>query len=79
MIIFGTKLTWWHFKAIKAIAAFVALGLILGVVYTQHQPYKYIISHQALEKAFLQEDVKETVINVEGMWKWFIDVVDRAK
>ena len=79
MIIFGVKISRWHFKAVKAFASFVALGLILVVVYTQNQPYKYIVSHQALQKAFLQEDVNDMVTNVEGMWQWFGAVVRRAK
>lgn len=79
MIILGVKLSRWHFKAIKAFGAFVALGLILAVVYAQHQSYKYIVSNKALKKAYLQEDVAKMVTNAEGVWEWFGAVVDRAK
>jgi hypothetical protein len=79
MKILGTKVSRWHVKAFKACCAFFALFLILGVVYTQHQPYKFIISHKALRKAYLQDDVDEMVSSSADIWDWFGAVVERAK
>lgn len=79
MRILGIKLSRWHFKAIKAVCAFVGLGLILSVVYAQHQSYKYIVSNKALQQAFLKDSLQEVVTDERGMWEWFLAVVDRAK
>ena len=76
---FKVKFTKWHYKALKAFCALIALGLVLGVVYVQHQPYKYIVSHQALHDSYLQDDVKDVVKDSSGIWEWFNSVVELAK
>jgi len=75
----GIKISRWHYKAFKAFCAFVALALILAMIYAQNQSYKYIVSHKALKVAYLQEDVEEMVTNSRGIWEWFEAVVERAK
>lgn len=79
MLICGIKISKWRFKAMKAFFSFIALGLILGLVYAQHQPYKYIVSNMALEKAFYQDQTYDMAKGADGIWEWFATVTQSAR